>query len=66
MSGFTTPAIVETQNYVETASESDEETTLYKSTSPMSITSEVISDGVDKKNNERLLEIEFQTKSNEL
>jgi len=65
MSEFTTPTKVETQNYVETASESDEEPKRDKSISPMSITSEVIVDGVDKQNNVRLLEIEFQTKSNE-
>jgi len=65
MPRFTTPAKIETQNYVETASESDEETKRCDSISPMSITSEVIIDGVDKKNNARLLEMEFQTKSNE-
>jgi len=66
MPRFTSPAKVETQNCVETASESDEETKRDKSLSPMSITSEVISDGLDKKNKVRLLlEMEFKTKSNE-
>jgi len=65
MPRFTSPAKVETQNCVETASESDEETKRDKSLSPMSITSEIISDGVDKKNKAPLLEMEFKTKSNE-
>jgi len=50
MPRLTCPAKVETQRCVETASESDAETKRDKSLSPMSITSEVISDGIDKKN----------------
>jgi len=67
MPRFTSPAKVdhEAQNCVETASESDKETKRDKSLSPMSITSEVISDGVDQKNKVNLLEMEFWTKSNE-
>lgn len=53
------------QNCVETASESDEETKRDKSLSPMSITSEVVSDNIYK-NNIRLFQIEVQSKSNEL
>jgi len=56
-------AKVETQNCVETTSESDEETKRDKSLSPMSITSEIISDAIDKKNKVSLLEMEFKTKS---
>lgn len=58
-------AKVDSQNCVETASESEEETKREKSLSPMSITSEVISDNVYK-NNIRLLQMEVQSKSNEI
>jgi len=56
---------VETQNCVESASESDEVTKRDKSLSPMSVSSEVISDAIDKKNKVTPYEMEFKTKSNE-
>jgi len=52
----------ETQNWVETTSESDEVTKQEKSFSPMSITSEVISDDWEKKNNDCLLEMKVKMK----
>jgi len=65
MPRMTSPPKFETQNCLETTSESDEENKRDQSLSPMSITSEVVSDGVDKKNQLRLLEMEIKTKSNE-
>jgi len=53
----------ETQTWVEIPSESDELPNQDKTFSPMSITSEVISDGWEKKSNNRLLEMESKTKS---
>jgi len=53
---------VETQNWAESPSESDEVIKQEKSLSPMSITPEVTSDEWEKKSKNRLLELEVKTK----